>query len=95
MNETVALHGFEDLLNDFNMQNFLDSQKFMVDPVSSWTWAQMAVFPWLFIIPAEILGMISSLMIYFGENRLPMAVPEDKRTDLTWTDLRYIGSTGW
>eukprot|EP00928_Gymnodinium_smaydae_P043206 TRINITY_DN289_c0_g1_i5.p1 TRINITY_DN289_c0_g1~~TRINITY_DN289_c0_g1_i5.p1 ORF type:complete len:291 (-),score=67.19 TRINITY_DN289_c0_g1_i5:82-954(-) len=38
---------------------------FMVQSVSSWSWLQTLVFPWLFIVPAEIFGALSSALIYF------------------------------
>ena len=49
-------------------------QRFMVEPIASWTTFEMMVFPWLFIIPAEILGLISSAIIYMmgsAETDLP------------------------
>ena len=41
-----------------------DAQAFMVEPVKTWTWGQALLFPWLFVIPAEILALISSSLIY-------------------------------
>jgi len=50
-------------VESFSFDDFLGYQKFMVEPVGTWTMEQMLVFPWLFIIPAEMLGAISSTMI--------------------------------
>jgi len=44
--------------------DFLEVQSFMVEPVATWTFNQMLLFPWLFIVPAEILGIISSTIIF-------------------------------
>jgi sterol desaturase/sphingolipid hydroxylase (fatty acid hydroxylase superfamily) len=57
----------------FSGSDFMEMQKFMVEPVAEWSFNQMLLFPWLFIIPAEILGFISSTLIFFlgGKNDLP------------------------
>jgi len=45
----------------------LEVGAFMVEPISSWSVEQMLLFPILFIIPAEILGLINDALIYFCE----------------------------
>lgn len=59
---------------------FLEFNAFMVDPVSTWSRTHWLIFPWLFIIPAEMLGLISSALIYLMGN------PK--------TDLPYGRTTG-
>ena len=38
---------------------------FMVQPIETWTFFQAFIFPWLFIIPAEMHGGASSALIHF------------------------------
>ena len=63
----------------------------MVTPVATWTVAQMFLFPWLFIIPAEILGAISSIMIYMW-GKVETDLPHGRTTHvpLSTRDLTYI-----
>ena len=70
---------------------FMAMQKFMVEPVSTWSVNQMLLFPWLFIIPAEILGMISSSLIYFlGSSKTDLPYGKTTHVPLGSTDLQYI-----
>jgi len=73
------------------MDGFIEMQKFMVEPVSTWTTGQMLLFPWLFTIPAEILGLISSTLIYFWGNE-ETDLPHGKTTHepLDSRSLMYI-----
>ena len=48
------------MAGNYTFDDFTNMQAFMVEPVSTWTTSQMLLFPWLFIIPAEILGLMSS-----------------------------------
>lgn len=68
-------------------EEFGDMQKFMVEPVADWTTPQMLLFPWLFIIPAEILGLISSSLIFFlgkPETDLPHGRRTGKPLPFKW-----------
>lgn len=71
------------------MDDYL-SYDFMIEPIASWTSYQMAVFPWLFIVPAEILALVVDAMIYGMSNRpgLPSKAQE-LRTPLNWRDYTY------
>lgn len=44
--------------------DFIEFNAFMVEPVATWTLTHWVVFPWLFIIPAEVLGLLSSVLIF-------------------------------
>jgi sterol desaturase/sphingolipid hydroxylase (fatty acid hydroxylase superfamily) len=48
------------------------SYDFIVDPVSSWSSYQMAVFPVLFIIPAEILALVVDCILWYCGMGLPL-----------------------
>lgn len=66
---------------------------YIVNDVATWTWAQLALFPWLFIIPAEIMAGMSDTLIYFwGKGPLPSAVlPKYRDPALQWhPDIAYI-----
>lgn len=67
------------------------AQAFMVTPIATWTVEQMFLFPWLFIIPAEILGAISSMMIYIW-GKVETDLPHGRTTHvpLSTRDLTYI-----
>merc|ERR1712028_303238 len=74
-----------------NQSDFIAMQAFMVQPVDSWSTEQILMFPWLFIVPAEILGLISSAIIFAlggKDNDLPhgpmTGVP------LSWTSWFYV-----
>jgi hypothetical protein len=59
----------------------------MVEPVATWTTEQMLVFPWLFIIPAEILGGMSSALIYFlGSKETDLPYGKKTFTPLAFKD---------
>ncbi|GMI26339.1 hypothetical protein TeGR_g5380 [Tetraparma gracilis] len=82
-----------DLVNatEPELSPFLAMQSFMVEPTSDWTWEQTMLFPWLFIIPAEILGGCSSALIYFlgaKESDLPYGRTTFK--PLGFRDYAYI-----
>jgi len=70
---------------------FMAMQTFIVEPVATWTLEQALLFPWLFIIPAEILGMASSALIYFlGAQDKDLPYGKTTFNKLGWTDLSYI-----
>jgi sterol desaturase/sphingolipid hydroxylase (fatty acid hydroxylase superfamily) len=74
-----------------DFDSFLSVQKFMVEPVSTWSTDQMLLFPWLFIIPAEILGMISSALIHFlGKPETDLPHGRSTHTPLDKTSQFYI-----
>jgi sterol desaturase/sphingolipid hydroxylase (fatty acid hydroxylase superfamily) len=62
------------------MWNLVEMQKFVVEPVDTWSTEQMMLFPCLFIVPAEFLGLISSALIRIK------GAPE--------TDLPHMPTTG-
>jgi len=70
---------------------FVKMQKFMVDPVSTWSTQQMLLFPWLFIIPAEILGLVSTTMIYFlGSPKTDLPYGKATGVPLDSKSIRYV-----
>lgn len=82
-----------------SFDEFTAAQAFIIEPVSTWTTNQFLLFPWLFIIPAEILGLISSTMIFLignspwgmellGDRDLPHGRTTGK--PLGFTDYSYI-----
>lgn len=68
----------------------MEMYEFVIEPLSTWTWGQTAVFPWLFIIPAELLALIIDGMIWMGSSKpgLP-STPQEKREPLNSTDYLY------
>ena len=81
------------------INEFIAAQHFIIEPVSTWTMRQILIFPWLCIVPTEVLALISTTMIYlvgsspwglglFGDNDLP----HDRTTGkpLGLTDYSYI-----
>jgi sterol desaturase/sphingolipid hydroxylase (fatty acid hydroxylase superfamily) len=86
-------------MNATDHGSFIEMQKFMVEPVATWTTQQMLLFPWLFIIPAEMLGLISSTLIFligaspWGKELLgDQYLPHGRNTGkpLAWKDWSYI-----
>merc|ERR1740138_720958 len=72
-------------------EEFMELQAFMVEPVANWSWPQALLFPWLFVIPAEILGLISSSMIYLlGSPAKDLPHGKTTHKPLGATDLTYI-----
>ena len=71
----------------------LGDMAFMVEPIASWSVFQLVLFPWLFIVPAELLGLISSSIIYFmgaEETDLPHGKLTGKPLDLTsWSYIAF------
>ena len=91
INTTAALPSFFD--------EFTAPQAFIFKPASTWTTKQMLTFPWLCIIPTEILSLISTTMIFLigsspwgmqllGDNDLPHGRKTGK--PLGFTDYSYI-----
>mmetsp|Transcript_41879 Transcript_41879/g.111561 ORF Transcript_41879/g.111561 Transcript_41879/m.111561 type:complete len:345 (+) Transcript_41879:72-1106(+) len=77
--------------SEVELDPFLEMQAFMVEPVKTWTWGQALLFPWLFVIPAEILALISSSMIYvLGGNKTDLPHGKTTHKPLGATDLTYI-----
>jgi len=72
---------FESLMSVEDFDGFVSMQSFMVEPVGDWTTFQKLLFPWLFIIPAEILGLVSSLIIY---------LLGDEKTDLPYGRTTHV-----
>lgn len=67
-----------------------DDVKYMVEPVSTWTTEQMVLFPFLFVVPAEIFGWFVNFLIWAIPSTLPGPKWED-REPLAWSpDLYYI-----
>ena len=67
-----------------------DDVKYMVEPVSTWTTEQMVMFPFLFVVPAEIFGWFVNFLIWAIPSTLPGPKWED-REPLAWSpDLYYI-----
>ena len=57
-----------------NMDDLVEYGKFMIEPVADWTWSQLAIFPVLFVLPAEILAKVIDVIIFFlgyGKDALP------------------------
>ena len=70
---------------------FLAMQSFVVDPIETWTFYQALLFPWMFIIPAEILGLCSSALIYFlGHKDSDLPYGRTTFKPLGITDYTYI-----
>jgi len=70
----------------FESPSFGLDYKFMVEPMSTWSMFQCLLFPILFVVPAEILGLISSSLIYFmggEETDLPHGKLTGKPLDAT------------
>jgi sterol desaturase/sphingolipid hydroxylase (fatty acid hydroxylase superfamily) len=68
-----------------------ESHKFMVEPLSSWTWEQALLFPFLFVVPAEVLGLISSAIIYvLGDVKTDLPHGKTTNNPLGTRDLCYI-----
>lgn len=71
----------------------MELYQFTVTPVSTWTYSQMALFPWLFIIPAELLALIVDSFIYwFNDGALPRGPHGERaqRKPLPWKDISYV-----
>lgn len=80
MNATVAAAGFMDI----------QSYSWMVEPLTTWTYGQMALFPLLFIIPAELFALLSDTLVAIGPDALP-GPPKSERQSLKWQpDIAYI-----
>lgn len=62
---------------------------FMVEPVADWSVNQAALFPWLFIIPAEILALLIDGIIWAASDGGLPGLPRGERPKLTWTDISY------
>jgi sterol desaturase/sphingolipid hydroxylase (fatty acid hydroxylase superfamily) len=70
----------------------LGEMAFMVKPISEWTFYQAMLFPWLFIIPAEILGFTSYALILLRggpESDLPHGPRTNQPLEFKW-DWIYI-----
>jgi sterol desaturase/sphingolipid hydroxylase (fatty acid hydroxylase superfamily) len=78
-NATVATGGFGDWV----------SYDYIVTPVNTWTPYQMALFPILFIAPAEFLALIVDLILWAGGMGLPL-LPLNKYPKLEWKDWSYV-----
>jgi hypothetical protein len=75
--------------NNVTESGFISMQSFMVEPIANWTTKETLLFPWLLTIPAEILGLISSSMIFFlGSEKTNLA--HGKTTALSWISWSYI-----
>jgi len=57
--------------------------------VSTWSTSQALLFPWLFVIPAEILGLLIDGVIYAAQDGSLPGPPRNERKKLTWTDISY------
>jgi sterol desaturase/sphingolipid hydroxylase (fatty acid hydroxylase superfamily) len=75
----------------FSFDDFISKQAFVVDPVSSWTWEQALLFPWLFVIPAEFFGLLSSTIIFvMGNKDTDLIHGKTTGKPLSWTAWSYI-----
>lgn len=75
-------------------QDFLTNYAFMLAPIATWTLSQWAIFPWLFVIPAELLALVVDAFIYLlpkaGNVELP-GPPKESRPPLEYSpDVAYI-----
>jgi hypothetical protein len=77
--------------NNVTESDFIAMQSFMVEPIANWTTKETLLFPWLFIIPAEILGLISSSMIFFlGSKKTDLPHGKATGAPVSWTSWSYI-----
>jgi sterol desaturase/sphingolipid hydroxylase (fatty acid hydroxylase superfamily) len=80
----------------FTFDDFIGMQKFMVEPVATWSTNEMLLFPWLFIIPAEILGGISTTMIaLFGASPWGLGLLGDKDLPHGRMTAKPLGALAW
>jgi sterol desaturase/sphingolipid hydroxylase (fatty acid hydroxylase superfamily) len=65
---------------------------FIVTPVATWTWMQLIQFPIMFIIPAEFLAGISTLMVHTLGSPNYQELPHRRGSypELTWKDHFYV-----
>jgi sterol desaturase/sphingolipid hydroxylase (fatty acid hydroxylase superfamily) len=76
-----------------DLETFGSMYNYTVTPVSTWTTNQMILFPFLFVIPAEILALIVDAVIWaFNDGKLPRGKRGDRaeRPPLPWKDWFYI-----
>lgn len=65
------------------------SYDYITDPVSTWSTYQMALFPVLFIVPAEFLALIVDLILWGCGMGLPL-LPLHKYPPMELTDWTYV-----
>ena len=64
----------------------MENTTFLVQPFSTWTTHQILFWPFLFIIPAEILGWFTDLVVYCSK----ISLPPEKRYVITMKGYVYI-----
>lgn len=81
-----------DVLSNVSHESMMESSKFMVEPLSTWSAYQFVFFIAVFVIPAEILAKVIDVIIYFlgrGKDSLPLR-PTGVYPPLAFTDNFYI-----
>jgi sterol desaturase/sphingolipid hydroxylase (fatty acid hydroxylase superfamily) len=72
------------------MAEMAEMYAFTITPVSTWTMNQALLFPWLFIVPAELLALIVDACIWIANGGALPGPPKDQRKPLPWKDIGFI-----